>query len=102
MHGRDSILVRLVPMAESSESAATSEPGRFSTENARLILFDSGSVTASLVAAHQKEARKVLRIVFDAGLENLGAVVVGRRLAGDAAAWRSRSSTSCFTLPAVS
>ncbi len=55
VNGRDSILVRLVPSAESSLSAATSEPGRFSTENARLSLFAMGSATASAVRLTRKK-----------------------------------------------
>ena len=57
--GRDSILVRLAPMAANSISAATSDPGRCSTENARLILFASGSLSGIRRAPHQKEPREV-------------------------------------------
>ena len=45
--GRDSILVRLVPIALNALSAATSDPGRCSSVKATLILFASGSVSAS-------------------------------------------------------
>ena len=70
-------------MAESADKAATSEPGRFSTEKAMLILFDSGSIACIALPPHQKEACKVLRIVLDIGRENLRAIVLGRRCTGD-------------------
>ena len=81
--GRDSILVRLMPMKAIADSADTSDPGRCSSENARLILFDSGSVTASAARRTRKKRVIVFRVVFDAGFENLRAVILRRRLAGD-------------------
>src|ERR1035438_7328532 len=49
--------------------------------NADLVRFRIGS--GVLCAPHKKEAGEVLRVVFNAGLKNLGSVVIGRGLAGN-------------------
>ena len=72
-------------------------------EKAMLSLFASASNSASPLAPHQKKARIVFRVVFNARpAESLRRRCAAAASLAMAAAWPSRSSTSCFTLPAVS
>ena len=71
------------PVAESSVSAATSDPGRFSTEKARLILLAAASTRLLRLRRTRKKRVKFSGLSSMSASQNLGAVVVGGRFAGD-------------------